>query len=77
MQPQSFAYWLQGFVELTNGQMPTSTQWQTIMDHVEEVNRAAAAKAVPASPSELFDLGDISGVTGLGFRDSAFHINVC
>ncbi len=36
MKPESFAYWLQGFVELC-GKQPTPKQWEQIKDHLKEV----------------------------------------
>jgi hypothetical protein len=37
MTSNDFAYWLQGYVEITNGQMPNETQWVIIKDHLKEV----------------------------------------
>jgi hypothetical protein len=37
MTPEQFAYWLQGFVELTNGQQSTPEQWQSVKDHLDTV----------------------------------------
>lgn len=38
MQPQDFCYWLQGFVELTEGQTNLSeTQWECIKQHLQLV----------------------------------------
>jgi hypothetical protein len=34
--PQAFAYWLQGFVEL-NGELPTQAQWDSIVKHLNLV----------------------------------------
>lgn len=36
MSPESFAYWLQGYVEI-NGQTPTDAQWLIIKDHLAKV----------------------------------------
>mgnify|MGYP006892947823 CR=1 FL=1 len=33
MTPENFAYWLQGFAELTPEQ-PSAAQWQAIRDHL-------------------------------------------
>lgn len=38
MEPLQFAYWLQGFSELTEGQ-PTPEQWQSIKEHLATVFR--------------------------------------
>jgi hypothetical protein len=37
MSPENFAYWLQGFVELTQGQTPNPAQWRSIQEHLGEV----------------------------------------
>lgn len=37
MNAQDFAYWLQGFVELTNTPQPSEAQWQAIKDHLQLV----------------------------------------
>lgn len=37
MNPDQFTYWLQGFVELTGGQMPEEEQWKSICDHLQTV----------------------------------------
>jgi hypothetical protein len=37
MTPEQFAYWLQGFVELTQGKTPNPAQWKSIQDHLGTV----------------------------------------
>ncbi len=37
MTPETFAYWLQGFVELTDGQQPSEEQWKMICEHLSTV----------------------------------------
>lgn len=38
MTPEQFAYWLQGFAELTGDQaQPSPAQWQAIKDHLDTV----------------------------------------
>lgn len=37
MTPEQFAYWLQGFAELSPGAPPTAEQWQSIKDHLGTV----------------------------------------
>lgn len=37
MTPEQFAYWLHGFVELTQGQTPNPAQWKSICEHLEKV----------------------------------------
>jgi hypothetical protein len=34
---EKFAYWLQGFYELTGGAMPTPEQWKSIGEHLAKV----------------------------------------
>lgn len=34
MTADQFTYWLNGFVELTEGQPPSLKQWQVIRDHL-------------------------------------------
>lgn len=34
MTSENFCYWLQGYSEVTNGQLPNATQWQVIVDHL-------------------------------------------
>ncbi len=34
MTPENFAYWLNGFVELTQGQTPNPAQWKAIQEHL-------------------------------------------
>lgn len=37
MTERDFCYWLQGFVELTQGQTPNPAQWKSIQEHLGEV----------------------------------------
>ena len=37
MDALNFAYWLQGFVELTQGQTPNPAQWKSIKEHLDLV----------------------------------------
>lgn len=37
MKSEQFAYWLQGFAELTPGQVPSKDQWEMIVEHLAEV----------------------------------------
>lgn len=34
MTPEQFAFWLQGYVELTGGNIPTQEQWDSIVEHL-------------------------------------------
>jgi hypothetical protein len=35
MNKDDFTYWLQGWVELNGGAMPTEVQWEMIKDHLK------------------------------------------
>lgn len=35
MTSEQFTYWLQGFVELNNGKVPTEEQWKSINEHLQ------------------------------------------
>lgn len=37
MSPEQFTYWLQGFIELNSGKMPTEAQWKSIVEHLTTV----------------------------------------
>lgn len=37
MTSEQFAYWLQGFAELTDGAHPTPEQWKSIKEHLDTV----------------------------------------
>jgi hypothetical protein len=37
MTERDFCYWLQGFVELTQGQTPNPAQWKSIQEHLATV----------------------------------------
>ena len=34
MTPENFCYWLQGFDEITGGQVPSPEQWEVIRKHL-------------------------------------------
>lgn len=46
MTAQEFAYWLQGYAELSGDVPPTTSQWLTIKDHLNLVFE----KVTPARP---------------------------
>lgn len=50
MNAEMFAYWLQGFVELTQTPQPSEAQWQAIKDHLQLVFK----KETPNRLSDLF-----------------------
>jgi hypothetical protein len=37
MNPEQFAYWLNGFAELNGGERPTPEQWKSITEHLQTV----------------------------------------
>lgn len=37
MNTEQFAYWLQGYSEITGGRMPTESEWHIIQDHLKLV----------------------------------------
>ena len=37
MTSEQFVYWLQGFIELNGGKLPTKEQWASIEDHLKTV----------------------------------------
>ncbi|WP_110951360.1 hypothetical protein [Pseudomonas bohemica] len=50
MTPEQFAYWLQGFAELSGGERPTPEQWKSITEHLQAV-------FVKVTPSLLYSGG--------------------
>jgi hypothetical protein len=44
MTPENFAYWLEGFVELTQGQAPNPAQWKSIHEHLNLVFKKVRPK---------------------------------
>lgn len=63
MTPEQFAYWLQGFTELTQGQTPDPVQWKSICKHLGTVfNKVTPPVQTGPAPS-VKDLGvDLSEV---------------
>lgn len=50
MATNDFAFWLQGFVELNGGKMPTPEQWQMIVEHLATVfNKVTPPLKMPGS----------------------------
>lgn len=59
MNEQSFCYWLQGFIELSEDvDRPSKAQWQAIKDHLQlvfnkvtpELGKVPGVEAAPISP---------------------------
>jgi len=73
MTPEQFAYWLQGYTELTAGQQPTPEQWKSITEHLKTV----FVKVTPEfqiKPSinfpPAFKPADIADVIGRACREA-------
>lgn len=47
MTQEQFTYWLQGFVELNGGEMPTEMQWMSIVDHLKSVFKKVTPERIP------------------------------
>lgn len=57
MTSEQFAYWLQGFVELS-GQIPTEAQWGSIKEHLKTVFE----KVTP--PVQTSSIGVLTSIKG-------------
>ena len=59
MTPEQFAYWLQGFVELNGGNLPSDAQWQSIKDHLQSLFHKMTPKVATgplcAQPNEMLN----------------------
>lgn len=44
MNERDFCYWLNGFVELTQGQTPNPAQWKSIKEHLDLVFKKVTPK---------------------------------
>lgn len=49
MTSRDFAFWLQGYSEITN-ETPNQHRWQIILDHIEEVDEVKLAFPVDVKP---------------------------
>jgi hypothetical protein len=60
MTPENFAFWLNGFAELTGEATPTPEQWKSICEHLATVFN----KVTPPvkSPSEFLRTGELPPV---------------
>lgn len=54
MTAEQFAYWMQGFAELTGDEPPTPAQWKSIREHLQtvftKVTPPVDLKSSPAIP---------------------------
>lgn len=69
MKTEQFAYWLQGFAELTAGQTPTKEQWELIVEHLAE----CFDKVTPPLKSPGYidpNHGMFAGIRTMEFRPS-------
>lgn len=56
MNDQQFAYWLQGFAELTGDTPPTAAQWKSIREHLNTVfTKVTPNVGSPRIPVDLKD----------------------
>lgn len=53
MTTEQFAYWLQGFVELSDGKPPTKEQWSKIEEHLQLVFTKVTGP-MPVPPISIF-----------------------
>jgi len=68
MSPETFVYWLQGFVELTETDSISDKQWLVIKDHLKLVfdkktpDRSLLQKVTPTTPqTDWTKLSDLIG----------------
>jgi hypothetical protein len=52
MTPQDFTYWLQGFVEVTNAESISDTQWRMIKEHLALTTKKVTHTSI-SSPTDL------------------------
>jgi len=65
MTAEQFAYWMQGFAELTGGEPPTAAQWKSMREHLQTVFVKVTPPVGPKWPaSPLYDPNK-SGVSPL------------
>jgi hypothetical protein len=55
MNAQDFAYWLHGFVELTQGQTPNPAQWKAICEHLDLIFKKVTPKVEPLPLEAKYD----------------------
>lgn len=49
MTAEQFAYWLQGYAELTGDQPPSAEQWASIREHLQLVFKKVTPPVLPAT----------------------------
>ena len=55
MTAEQFTYWLQGFVELSDGTPPTKDQWSRIEEHLQLVfTKVTGPSKLPVPPIGVF-----------------------
>lgn len=60
MNPEQFAYWLQGWIELSGGKIPTEHEWNLIVEHLNAVfvkitSELGQDDLIPAKPNFEID----------------------
>lgn len=50
MTAEQFAYWMQGFAELSGDAPPTPQQWKSIREHLSTVFHKVTPPMTPAKP---------------------------
>lgn len=68
MNSESFAYWLQGFVELNGGQIPTEDQWRSIVEHLNLVFKKVTPPLFGSQDQKYcnFNQGEFQWETAVG-----------
>lgn len=56
MTPEQFTYWLQGFVELNRGRMPTKAQWKSVREHLSTVLVKVTPEVEDERPDRVADI---------------------
>lgn len=65
MTSENFCYWLQGYSEVTNGQLPNTTQWQVIVDHLNVTLKAPPYNGLSGSFTNSYITAN--GLTGSSY----------
>ncbi len=69
MSPETFVYWLQGFVELTETDSISDKQWLVIKDHLKLVfdKKTPDRNTIPYTPTPT--LKDLIGVKDVNWNE--------